>query len=228
MFSLVSGVSLYSPDDFDYDIKTSLCITGHRESAVYTSLNDDTDRRLAVSAVKMMLYRYIDMACEAGYRTFLTGLAVGTDLWASEYILRKKRRDSRISLVGVIPYLRHAEYFPSVYRSILRTTELNADKVICMNSDPQTVYNKSTKNKGLYRLRNYYMIDHSSAVIAFLNRDRFASGTRQTVLYAEKSGVEVYSFGMEEIMNVIMKSDGKMESVAREISFMRSRFAEIP
>ena len=41
---------------------------------------------------------------------------------------------------------------------------------------------------GVYQQRNVWMVDHSSRVIAYYNGT--AGGTRNTIRYAEKKGIE--------------------------------------
>ncbi len=44
-------------------------------------------------------------------------------------------------------------------------------------------------HKGVYQIRNEWMVDHSSRVIAYYNGE--PGGTKNTIDYAEKKGIEV-------------------------------------
>ena len=46
-----------------------------------------------------------------------------------------------------------------------------------------------TKHRGVYQIRNEWMVDHSARVIAVYNGE--AGGTQNTILYADKKKVEV-------------------------------------
>ncbi|MBQ6034582.1 MAG: DUF1273 family protein, partial [Ruminococcus sp.] len=140
LFSLDSGVPVLPAQDFSGDIDTTVCFTGHRETSVIPYRNEPIYRSITLRTVQLMLCRYIDMAVESGYRSFISGLAVGTDLWAAKYILAKKRSDSSIRLIGVMPYLRHAERFAPQYRETLADVEKGADVLLTTNTEPDVIY----------------------------------------------------------------------------------------
>lgn len=60
------------------------CFTGHRPEKLSLSENE----------VKHLLEKAIDNAIADGYVTFITGMAKGTDIWAAEIVLEKKKRFS--------------------------------------------------------------------------------------------------------------------------------------
>lgn len=51
-----------------------------------------------------------------------------------------------------------------------------------------------------YKIRNQYMVDHSSKLIAVVNN--YASGTGQTIKYAEKKGKVIEIINTAEIDEV--------------------------
>ncbi|MBQ8296912.1 MAG: DUF1273 family protein [Ruminococcus sp.] len=222
--SLVSGIPVLAADEFSSDTSKTVCITGHREKGIQPYKGNPLYGNITMNAVKLMLYRYIDMAAEKGYDTFISGLAVGTDLWAAEYILKKRSRNPKIRLIGAMPYLRHAERFPRYYLELLRRVETEADVLVSVNGSPGITY---SENKELYRDRNYYMVEKSSAAIAFLNEGSFASGTLQTVNYAYRRGRKVCRFGMKDIFEVMDSAGTDIRAIGREISFLENVF-ELP
>ena len=222
--SLVSGKDVLCTDEFSCSAKETVCITGHREKSILPYNNDPLYKNMTVTAVKLMLYRYIDMAAERVYVSFISGLATGADLWAAEYILEKKSHGSSIRLIGAMPYLRHAEGFSEYNRRLLCRVENGADVLVTVSSDPNAVYSKFESGKYLYRDRNYFMVDHSSAVIAFLNSGASFSGTSQTVNYAYRSGRRICRFGTEDIYRIIDDSGADIRSIKRDISFMENVF----
>ena len=60
--------------------KHRCCFTGHRPDKMTLGEND----------IKPLLEKAIDKAIEDGYVTFITGMAMGTDVWAAEVVLEKK------------------------------------------------------------------------------------------------------------------------------------------
>jgi uncharacterized phage-like protein YoqJ len=224
LISLVSGSSITAAEDFTPHPENSICITGHRAKGIKPYRRKPEYQRLTASAVQFMLFRYIDMACEAGFTTFFDGLAPGTDLWAAQYILRKKSQGRNIQLIGVMPFLRHADLFPRQERSLLAEIERGCDQLVITCSDPELVYDKRGAGSGLYRDRNYFMADNSSAVIAFLNRDARFSGTQQTVNRAERSDKRILRFGCDDIHDIIDQTGTQLPDICREIACIPNFF----
>ena len=109
LFSLDSGLPVSTKLPEDHDPERTVCFTGHREKSIQPFEGNPLYHPLTVSAVKLMIYRCIDLAVGQGYNCFISGLATGTDLWAAEYVMKKKLSGKKLSLIGAIPYLRHAE-----------------------------------------------------------------------------------------------------------------------
>ena len=224
--SLVSGMPVRPASEFIGDRGRAVCISGHREKNILPYKGDNVYAGITVSAVKLMLYRYIDMAAEKGYTEFISGLATGTDLWAASYVLKKKQSNPDIRLIGAMPYLRHAEKFTKTYLALLEKVERGADELLTVSEVPDIAYGKHGRASELYRDRNYFMVDRSSAVIAFVNRDSFASGTVQTVNYAYKSGRLICSFGSDEIYGIMDRVGADLRKIGREIAFLPNVFDE--
>lgn len=231
LFSIDSGVPVLPCEEIETDKEKTICFTGHRENSVIPYRGEQIYYGITLRTVQLMLFRYIDMAVESGYRSFISGLAAGTDLWAAKYILGKKHSDSSISLIGVMPYLRHAERFSDRYRELLADVERGADMLLTTNTDPLVVYGKSRSegntSPDLYRVRNYYMVDNASAVISYFNEDSYKSGTSQTLNYAVRQGLKIRRFGLEEAYGVIEECGPDIESIRRKLVFMENVF-ELP
>ncbi len=220
LFSLNSGMPVYTSLPDDHDRSRTLCFTGHREKNIEPYEGNPLYRTITVSAVKLMLYRYIDLAAEKGYSCFISGLATGTDLWAAEYVIMKKKSGKKLSLIGALPYLRHSERFSAKYKELLREVESNSDHLIVTNSQPNIIYGKGSANtsSSLYKDRNYFMVDNSSAVIAFFNSGQSISGTYQTLSYAERSGKSICSFGLEDIYRIMSQTGPDIRKIGRKIA----------
>ena len=224
MKSLISGVEVLPASALEIDTHKTVCITGHRINRIALYKNNPA---LTYSAVKLMLYRYIDMAIEAGYENFINGLANGTDLWGAEYVVMKKHRNNRIRLISVMPFLRHAEYMSENDRFILGNVEKNSDYLITVNCNPDITYSRFKTPETSYRLyrdRNFFMIDHSSAVIAFSDIQQKYSGTFQTISYAYRNSRKICSFGTETVHNIIEKSDSDIRNIGYEIALLENVF----
>ncbi len=132
----------------------------------------------------------IAAALSDGYDTFYCGGAMGFDLLAAELLLLFKKNNS-FRLVMVLPFRTQDSAFPSEWKKRFTTVLSSADEVICLS---EKYY------KGCYFDRNHFMVDRSGRVIAFY--DGKAGGTRDTVRYAEKNGVEVVNLATPKKENL--------------------------
>ena len=152
--------------------KHRCCFTGHRPEKL-----SRTER-----AIKSDLKKEIKLAIKDGCTVYLTGMARGTDLWAAEIVLALRKRNKDLKLICAIPYegfeLRWSEQWQTLYRQVLAEADLV--KVIGKGYHP-----------GIFQIRNEWMVDRSSRVIAVYNGQ--AGGTRNTVHYANKYNIPVYS-----------------------------------
>ena len=147
-----------------------LCFTGHRPEKLHT---DEAD-------VCTVLSNAIDTAISDGYRTFITGMARGVDIWAAEIVLGRRAQNQDIRLICALPHpdfeKRWSTTWQARYNAILQQADLV--KTICPEFSMAS-----------YQIRNEWMVDHSARVIAIYNGA--SGGTAKTIAYAEKNGVEV-------------------------------------
>lgn len=146
------------------------CFTGHRPNKLKRS----------ESEIKASLARAIEDALTAGKRTFITGMAMGTDIYAGELILQYREADPSIHLICALPHpdfeKRWSAHWQQRYNAILQRADLI--KVIC------PLFSMAS-----YQLRNEWMVDRSSLVIAVFNGE--CGGTKNTINYAETHEIEV-------------------------------------
>ena len=68
--------------------KLTCCFTGHRpEKMTQTE-----------SEIRPLLEEAIDSAINDGYITFITGMAMGVDIWAAEIVLERKKTNKELHL----------------------------------------------------------------------------------------------------------------------------------
>lgn len=148
------------------------CFTGHRPEKL--SIDEKT--------VKAALEIEIARAYADGYRTFISGMARGVDIWASEIVLAFRNHHEGVHLICAIPHPDFEKYWSQDwkdrYSAIRRSADL--ERTICPRYSPDA-----------YQRRNEWMVDKSSLVIAVYTGG--AGGTRNTIRYAEASGVAVRS-----------------------------------
>lgn len=146
------------------------CFTGHRpEKLIQTE-----------KTVRSELESKIYEAIAAGLTTFISGMARGVDLWAAEIVLQLKRNGEPVNLVCAVPYEGFEARWPiplkKKYAAILQA----ADDV---------VYVCKGYNRFCFQLRNEWMVDHSSRVIAVYNGE--PGGTKNTIDYALRNKIPV-------------------------------------
>lgn len=153
--------------------KHRLCFTGHRPEKLHSN----------ETAVCTVLSNAIDAAISDGYRTFITGMARGVDIWAAEIVLARRAQNQDIRLICALPHpdfeKRWSAHWQARYNAILQQADLVRE--IC------PAYSKAS-----YQIRNEWMVDHSARVIAIFNGA--TGGTANTIAYAERHGVEVRRF----------------------------------
>ena len=146
------------------------CFTGHRPEKLNASEAD----------VKKWLEEQIDKAIADGYVTFITGCAMGVDIWAGQIVLERKAVNPDIHLIAATPWPGFSNmwniYWQVQYSDLLK----NADLVVPVSNH---------YSKDVFQKRNEWMVDHSNRVIAYYNGT--PGGTRNTIEYAEKKMIEV-------------------------------------
>ncbi len=115
-----------------------------------------------------------------GCRVFMTGMAVGFDLAAGECVLSLRGRLDGIRLVCVVPFRDQERGFSPGDRERFDRLLREADSVVVLAEE---------YFPAVYRLRNDYLVDGASAVVAYY--DGTAGGTAYTVARARRSGIPV-------------------------------------
>ena len=152
--------------------KHRCCFTGHRPER----LNEDE------STVKRLLDAAIDQAVSDGFTTFISGCARGVDLWAASIVLDKRRDDPNIHLICAVPFRGFEQRWGIGDRELYNYILNSADLVRYINE---------RYFPACFQIRNEWMVDHSSRVIAVFNGQK--SGTKNTVDYARRVGVATFN-----------------------------------
>lgn len=148
------------------------CFTGHRPDKM----------KFGEKETKPLLEKAIDRAIKRGYVTFLTGMAMGTDIWAAEIVLERKKTNVDLHLICPLPHPRFELRRNVIEKIRFHTILKKADLVKEVNDHCFT---------GCYQVRNEWMVDRSNLVIAVFNGQK--SGTKNTIDYAKRKGVEIWN-----------------------------------
>ena len=154
------------------------CFTGHRPEKLGVSESE------AVTVLKAAIRE----AYDSGYRTFISGMARGVDIWAAELALEAREVHPDIHLICALPHpdfeTRWKQEWQRRYAAILAEADLV--KTIC-----------PAFSMSAYQKRNEWMVDHSGLLLAFYNGA--PGGTANTIQYARKHGVDVNIIGGERL-----------------------------
>lgn len=151
------------------------CFTGHRPSKLPWG-TDEGDPRCA--ALKRRLTDAVEAAYAEGFRHFITGMALGCDLYFAEIVLRLREQRPDVSLEAAVPCPTQADGWPPADRRRYRR--------ILDRCDYETVV-QDHYSPGCMQRRNRYMVDHSALLIAVY--DGVSGGTRHTLEYAIRQKV---------------------------------------
>ena len=144
------------------------CFTGHRPEKCSRNVEE----------IQKELRQEIDLAIENGFTTFITGMARGTDLWAGQIVMERKRENPYLRLICAIPYpgfeAKWSEQWRSLYQRVLSASDY-------------TKYFFQKFSYDSFQVRNAWMVNHAARVIAVYNGT--GGGTHNTIEYAKTQGV---------------------------------------
>lgn len=155
--------------------KKVCCFTGHRPQSLPFGFNEQDERCVKL---KRLLREEIErQITEEGVTHFISGMAIGVDMYAAEIVLDLKAKYPHITLESAIPCETQAVKWPSVLRERYY--------LIASKCDKETTIQRHYTADCMHR-RNRYMVDCSDTVIAVW--DGRPGGTGKTVAYAEAKG----------------------------------------
>lgn len=144
-------------------IEKTCCVTGHRDIP--------EDKKEYVIAE---LEKEIRAAVADGYTRFISGFAEGTDLIFAALVIELKAQGYPLILEAAIPY-----------RGRLDSGDQDFQKILSLCDRIKVLSEKSSRS--CYHIRNRYMVDESSRVIAVYD-GREDGGTLYTIDYAKAQG----------------------------------------
>lgn len=154
-------------------------ITGHRPTRFKFKYKEDYSLckkiKRSLSAVLLDMY-------EQGIRHFYVGGALGVDMWAGEAIAAMMQRPEYgdVKLYCILPFPGYDQKWDD--KSKHRMARIKA-------ASTETMFVCQQERSDAYKQRNYYMVDHSSFLLAIYDQNHsIRSGTGQTVNYALKNG----------------------------------------
>lgn len=153
--------------------------TGHRPKSFPWKYDETTQDCLRL---KKILAAQIKALAERGVTDFLSGMALGTDLWCSRIVLALCKKDSAVKLHCVLPCEGQESKWSASSQKEYHSVLDQADDVIFVSR---------TYHKDCMLERNRYMVDRAAILLAVYN-GTWRSGTGATVRYAQKLGREIF------------------------------------
>ena len=151
--------------------------TGHRPQKLPFGF-DETDPRFL--AFYGRLEEAIDTLIAQGYRHFLSGGALGMDMWAAEIVLDRRRANPGIELEMVSPFDGQARRW---------SPELRArHDLLLQQADIVTATGHNFSANCLTR-RNRYLVSNADLLLAAY--DGLPGGTAETIAMAKALGIPV-------------------------------------
>lgn len=155
------------------DINHACAFTGHRPEKLDASEEE----------VKTWLEEKINDAINDGYTDFITGMQRGVDLWAAEILVNLKREGIPIRIIAACAFKGMENRWDNSWKKTYNHVLKFADEINTIGKYP---------GKAAFFLRDEWMVDHASRLIAVYTGA--SGGTKKTVDYARKKGIEVVSY----------------------------------
>ena len=152
--------------------------TGHRPQNLPFGFNEEDER--CINLKKVLREQIINLIENEGVTHFISGMAIGVDMYAAEIVLGLKASYPGITLESAIPCENQAAKWSEALRDRYFDIASKCDKETLI----QTYYTPDCMDK-----RNRYMVDHADVLIAVW--DGSPSGTGKTVRYAHQQGKSV-------------------------------------
>lgn len=153
------------------------CFTGHRPQSLPFGFNETDERCITLkNEIAKNIEKHI---VEYGVNYFITGMAIGIDMFAAEIVLNLKEKYPEIQLEAAIPCIEQPDKWSTILQERYRSILSQCDKTTIV----QLHYNKEC-----FHIRNRYMVDSSDYIIAVWNGK--PSGTMKTIQYGRKQGKE--------------------------------------
>ena len=180
------------------------CFSGHRPEKL-------TDSEMAI---KQWLSEQIDIAIADGYTTFISGCAMGVDIWAGQIVLQKKSQNPALHLIAATPWPGFSNKWSINWQVQYSDLLKNADLIVPVCNH---------YHKGVFQQRNEWMVDHSNRVIAYFNGA--PGGTKNTIDYAANKGIEVITNNPNYESK--QKKERKTSSNAEKLSYPENLITDI-
>lgn len=149
--------------------------TGHRPQSLPFGFNEADERCIALK--QTLRAEIIKLIVDEGVTHFISGMAIGVDMYAAEIVLGLKSSYDNITLESAIPCSTQAAKWTEEQR--------NRYFEIAEKCDKETLIQQHYTADCMHK-RNRYMVDQADVIVAVW--DGRPSGTGKTIQYAQRQG----------------------------------------
>ncbi len=149
------------------------CFTGHRPNKLHGYDPFSEGNKEMLFTLREIIINHIELH---NVDTFISGMALGIDMWAARIVLKLKEKYPHIKLIAAVPCKNHPNKWPKKSQDEWQSIIDRADTVHYVSEDEYTPWCMQERNK--------WMVDNSNYVIAVW--DGTKGGTANCVNYAKK------------------------------------------
>lgn len=177
------------PEGLDIDRRKTCCFTGHRPKGIPGGGAPGSPAR---EVLKKYVEQYVILQMGAGKDTFMTGMASGFDLLAASVLIESKNLIIKPRIICAVPFNGQINKLENDWEKQLYCDIMNASfTAVCLSHDYK---------KDCYKVRNQFMVDCSSAIIAYVSNPNVTrSGSAQTLRMARRAHLEEYLITREDL-----------------------------
>ena len=186
---VLDSIEIISAEEFFTEKASTCCFTGHRRRDL--PFEGDISKqgvKNLISTVHLLCHE----AYGRGIRTFITGMAEGSDIICGSVIMELMHSEDHpgIELICALPY-----------EDQIREIKLPKDRYIyslLLRMASAVVLTGNADDSGRYRRRNKFMVDNSSELIAIYKEKQRGSGTLQTINMAKRNGLDMHVIELDK------------------------------
>lgn len=168
-------------------MKQICSFTGHRPDKFSFKYDEE---HIDCIKLKAILIQQIEKLYFKGVKIFLTGCAMGADMWCGEIILNLMEKYSDIQLYCILPCKNQDKDWNNYYKNRYSRLINNCTKVILIQED---------YTEDCYFKRNKYLVDKSTIVFGVYDINSKRSGTRNTLVYALKENKKIIILDINDL-----------------------------
>lgn len=162
-------------------------ITGPRPQNMFGFNESDPRYEL----VKQALQHEIRTLIQNNVSHFISGVALGIDMFAAETVLDLKRHYTHVTLEAAIPHRLQHQKWSTEYQNRYRNILNQCDEITTIQQD-------YTPN--CFFRRNRYMVDNATHLLTVTQKSNPSSGTQYTIQYAAQKRLNIVLIDIDELL----------------------------